>query len=146
MIDNKGNFRTADLSELTYFQKQNKNMFYTATYRAYKNDSPKALYAFYNYVLVPIFVRLYKNTGLYLLPTDAELRMRESQKIMLHQEYDIDKDKWISRLLTFGELDYRDKILYIQFLKMQAAEDFNYSINDQLTWKLRKQNMNVEKR
>ena len=135
MIDSKGKFRTAELAELKYYLNQNQNRFVTVIYRSFKHETSKALTGYYHYFLVPVFVRLYKLTGVWLLPTDAELKMRESQKIMTYEWYDIEKDKWYSRLMEFSELDYPDKILYIQFLKMYAAEDFNYSINDQLTWK-----------
>jgi len=135
MIDTKGNFRTAELPELKYYLNQNQNKFVTVQYRAYKHETSKALTGYYHYFLVPVFVRLYKNTGLWLLPTEAEQKMREAIPIMTTERYDIEKDRWFSRLMEFKELDDPDKVLYIQFLKMHAAEDFNYSINDQLTWK-----------
>ena len=133
-INTAGKFVSADFPELKYFLEQNKGSFVTVTYTSYNRTTSKAMLGYYYNFLVPMFVRLFKETGLWLLPEQAETKMRKSIPIMTVQERDINRNMWVSKLITFEELDRKEKILYIEFLKKYASENFNYAINDQ-TWK-----------
>lgn len=130
-IDNNGNLLIANMSEMREFAKKWKGQSVTMVAEVNPESSSKALQGYYFNKVVPDYQKIYKDMGDFMTLQEVDIRMRHSCPIMMEE---VPKEEAggfeLERVRTVYEISSSEMVDYIEHLRIIAAQDYNYEIED----------------
>ena len=129
IVDNKGNFMSADTETMNNFFFHNKNCLVIGQFEVFDQNNPKALNGYYYGYIVPTFTQLFLSEGTIYSDAQTEVVLRNQIPVTWKDDFDILTGKYKRSYRKFTELNQWNKLIYLSELKRIALEMFEYIIN-----------------
>ncbi len=139
-IDNKGKLLIANMDELREFGKKWKGQTVIMTADVNPGGPSKALKGYYFNKIVPDFQTIFNDTGDRMSLMDVDIRLRSMCPIMVVEipmeeagGFALERIKTIYEISsseTEGEISSSEMVEFIEHLRIIAAQDYHYQIED----------------
>lgn len=118
------------MAELNDFMRKRKNEMVIARFKTYKKGSSSALRGYYfNYVVPRMKMALWQS-GDRKTDSQTEEYLRSISPVTISQEANEETGDYRTEIRRISDLDNRELIEHIEFIKQMAAEEYSVYIDD----------------
>lgn len=118
------------MAELNDFMRKRKNEMVIARFKTYKKGSSSALRGYYFNYVVPTMKMALWQSGDRKTDSQTEEYLRSISPVTISQESNEKTGDYRTEIRRISDLDNRELIEHIEFIKQMAAEEYSVYIDD----------------